>query len=366
MKSKKKIFFCLPNFSSGGAEQVMINLFQEFNDHNNNLIVLNEDGPLRSRVTTKKKIISLKCNKGRFAIFPLVKIFNIEKPNIIISTMAYFNFIIMISLLMSNCKPERVVLREANTPESSIKSNFLGIFYFYFYKIFYNRADIIICNSYQVLNELVSLGVNKKRITYIPNPLSINEIRKKAEENIMLPNFANANLPFFIGIGRLVEQKGMDRVLNSFSKIKLPANLLILGDGPKKKYLEDQIKKLKLKGRVALLGYTDNPYPFLSSSIALLIGSRWEGFPNVALESFVLGVPVITTSDSGGLSEIKNKINKKYLAISNNENEFVTAMEKILKKTNKESNSDLYKSILPKEFYSKNVLKKFRKLILKS
>ena len=163
------------------------------------------------------------------------------------------------------------------------------------------------------MNELVSLGVNKKRITYIPNPLSINEIRKKAEENIMLPNFANANLPFFIGIGRLVEQKGMDRVLNSFSKIKLPANLLILGDGPKKKYLEDQIKKLKLKGRVALLGYTDNPYPFLSSSIALLIGSRWEGFPNVALESFVLGVPVITTSDSGGLSEIKNCSDKIFV-----------------------------------------------------
>ena len=359
-KNKKKIFFCIPNFNAGGAEQVMINLFKEFDDQNNILVTLNNEGPLISKIPTKRKLISLNCKKSKYSILQFSRLFNREKPNVIISTMGYFNFIIMISILFSNHRPNKIILREANTVSSTISINWV---FKYLYKFLYNKADTVICNSKEIFDQLILFGVGEDKVKIIPNFVVQKEIQEKAKKIISLPNFNNSNLPLLISVGRLVKQKGMDRLINWFSKLKTKSNLLILGEGPNKNQLEKDINNFDLMGRVILLGHVSNPYPFIFASNALLIGSRWEGFPNVALESLSLGVPVITTDQSGGLVEIKNLIDKKWLKISKNEEEFISFMESVTKR--KEIKKYIsYKSKLPDIYKKEKILPIFRKLIL--
>ena len=100
----------------------------------------------------------------------------------------------------------------------------------------------------------------------MPNYLDIDEIKKKAKLKVMLPSNFNPKLPLFVVVGRLVKQKGIDRLINWFSKVKVLSNLLILGDGPYKSELEKQVHKLGVYNRVSLLGFVSNPYPLILKS----------------------------------------------------------------------------------------------------
>ena len=94
----------------------------------------------------------------------------------------------------------------------------------------------------------------------------------------------------------------------------------------------------------------------------MLISSRWEGFPNVALESLALGTPVIATHQCGGLIDIVKKVHKDWLCIAKDKYDFISLIEIHAKKNKK---STIIRSKLPKEFNKENVEDSFRKLMLK-
>ena len=109
-------------------------------------------------------------------------------------------------------------------------------------------------------------------------------------------------------LGRLHEQKGIDVLLNAMALVirRFPrVRLFIGGDGPKRADLEDQVDRLGLAQSIEFLGWvTPRQVPTLISSASMLvIPSRWEGLPNVALQAGLMGRPVVG-SQVGGLPEI--------------------------------------------------------------
>ena len=68
--------------------------------------------------------------------------------------------------------------------------------------------------------------------------------------------------------------------------------------------LERRVEELGIVERVRFVGFTDNPWSLMAGADALLLASRWEGLPNVALEALACGTPVIATSESGGIEEL--------------------------------------------------------------
>ena len=191
--------------------------------------------------------------------------------------------------------------------------------------------------------------------------ISIASIKIKAKYKFLLPVDINPKLPLFIAVGRLVKQKGVDRLINWFSNMKVSSNLLILGDGPNKIDLEKQIHNLGMHNRIKLLGFLSNPYPLIFKSNALLISSRWEGFPNVALESLILGTPVIATEESGGLIDIAKKVDRNYLRIAKNKEDFISLMDTFAKNDKKRK---IISPKLPLEFNQENIKDIFRKMAL--
>jgi glycosyltransferase involved in cell wall biosynthesis len=114
-------------------------------------------------------------------------------------------------------------------------------------------------------------------------------------------NTDKINLVF---IGRLTFQKGIDLLVEFASKLNENCLLHIVGGGELDEWLETKLKELDLGARVIMHGTLNNPFPLLVKANFMIMSSRYEGFPNVALESLSLGVPIVAMPFSGGGKEI--------------------------------------------------------------
>jgi len=121
----------------------------------------------------------------------------------------------------------------------------------------------------------------------------------------------------FVHVGRLVFYKNLEVVIKSIGilkKIQPTVRLVIIGDGPHKKSLQELVNKLNLESSVEFLGYTsfNEKMKIIAASNALVFPSLCEGFGLVILEAFSQRKPVLV-SNIRPMSEI----------VSNEKNGFV-------------------------------------------
>ena len=120
-------------------------------------------------------------------------------------------------------------------------------------------------------------------------------------------------------MGRLVYQKGFDRIIQILKNLN-DVHLTILGEGPEQYNLNKMVKELKLDSKVKFIGYKKNANDYIAGADYFVLPSRWEGLPNAALESLVLGTPVISFKEVEGLFDIIPKVEKNKLVLCKDEN----------------------------------------------
>lgn len=101
-----------------------------------------------------------------------------------------------------------------------------------------------------------------------------------------------------LSVGRLVPYKAFDRAVEAFAVTRLrrpAARLEVAGEGPGAPALSEHITRLGVDGAVHLLGRLshDEVLSRIASSACLLMSSRFEGLPLVAMEAAWLGRPVV-------------------------------------------------------------------------
>ncbi len=349
------IVFILPNFSGGGAERVVLNIFLQL--HNKGyplkLVVFSNNGELNSMIPSEVNLVNLKTNTLRRSIFPLLKVIHKIKPTVIFSTFGYVNVVLLAfrSLMPANVK---IWAREANLPLESTRNNPYQKIIRFAYRRLYRKLDLLICSSEKMRNEFVLNFLIDKSITRIlPNPVNesfihsqILPIQPRKDNNIL-----------FIASGRLTYQKGFDRLIEWFSCLNNKFSLVILGDGPLKDDLLQQVKRLGLSDRVSLPGFCNNPWELYAAADCFLLSSRWEGMPNAVLESLACGTPVIVTKESGGVSEILKQSDSSTLKIVDTDENFIKEMSKIRRKERSANNF----SLLPDIYKLDNAVSIFEK-----
>ncbi len=149
------------------------------------------------------------------------------------------------------------------------------------------------------LRQLLGSSICTSETIY--NPININ-IREKAlevQDNI----FTSSN--YLICVCSLSKRKRVERVIQAFSKIKSKdLELLILGEGPERQFLENEIKRLGLTKTVHLPGFIANPYPYIEKADCFILASDSEGLPVVLVESLYLNTPVVSTDCPTGPAEL--------------------------------------------------------------
>ena len=103
--------------------------------------------------------------------------------------------------------------------------------------------------------------------------------------------------PLLAFVAHLVQQKRPEAALEVLAEVRRqghPAHLVIAGDGPLRRLVEERVALLGLEDHVTLLGHSDDPELIFAGSDLVLITSNAEGIPGVAIEAAMTGCPVVT------------------------------------------------------------------------
>lgn len=155
---------------------------------------------------------------------------------------------------------------------------------------------------------VIKTGRSRKEISLI------NDIGQTDIENTRKAILGD-NEAFLIGyVGRLVPSKAQDiaiQILEILRAKNVPAYLVLIGEGHLKEelryknYLKKLVSKRRLDGRVVFLGYQDNIFTYIKSVDALVLTSKYEGLPNIAVESALAQKPLVAFRVCG-ISEVVN------------------------------------------------------------
>jgi glycosyltransferase involved in cell wall biosynthesis len=109
-----------------------------------------------------------------------------------------------------------------------------------------------------------------------------------------------------LAVSRLVEQKGVDRVVRALPAIRArhpAATLVVLGEGPERAALESLARDLGVGDAVFLLGRVPDVAAWLERADVLVHAARWEGFGLALLEAMLAGLPIVAT-DLSSVAEL--------------------------------------------------------------
>ena len=182
----------------------------------------------------------------------------------------------------------------------------------------YSKFNEVICVS-QTVKEGIEKKYNVKNARVLYNHINREKILKLSKEKIDDINLSNKFK--LISVGRLSEQKGYDRLLRVFKKLKndvIDIELILVGNGDKYNELNKYIVENKLEKDVTLLGFKENPYKYVRASDLFVCSSISEGFSLVIGEAMAVGVPVVSV-DCPGPNEILDY--GKYGKLVNNSEE---------------------------------------------
>lgn len=192
----------------------------------------------------------------------------------------------------------------------------------------YSKFDEVLCVS-QTVKEGVEKKYNVKNARVLYNPINREKILKLANEKI--EDIEILNKFKLISVGRLSEQKGYDRLLRVFKKLKsdgLDIELILVGNGDKYNELNEYIVENKLAKDVTLLGFKENPYKYVRASDLFICSSISEGFSLVIGEAMAIGIPVVSV-DCPGPNEVLD-FGKYGKLVNNNEDDLYNGIKEML------------------------------------
>lgn len=147
--------------------------------------------------------------------------------------------------------------------------------------------------------------IKSKKMAWIPHGIDTSKMRPDEAAGEKTRDELGISGTTFVFVGRLVSVKGISylaQAIHELDKEGFEGHFIIVGDGPERKTLE----ALRLTHtEVHLLGYKRNPAKYIQAADALVLSSLGEGCPNVVLEAFACGKPVIGTK-VGALPNLVN------------------------------------------------------------
>lgn len=221
----------------------------------------------------------------------------------------------------------------------------------------YEKLDAIVGVSQSVSNAFSQYTKFKENIVTLYNTNDTKKIIDMAHEDIDIK--IDKMYPLFCCAGRLVSQKGFDRLINVTSRLKdeeLKFRIIIMGLGPEEKKLKQLILDKDVSDYIKLVGFCNNPYSVMKKSDYFILSSREEGLATVITEAITLGLPVVAT-DVSGVQEVLGNNNEYGLVVENSEDGIYEGLKKFLK--NKEL-TEKYRSIAKeraKKFDTKHTVK---------
>ena len=169
-----------------------------------------------------------------------------------------------------------------------------------------HHADAVIALTPRLARLLATDGVDEQRVHVIPSGV---EVASGADGAAVLATLGPAarrdGRPRVLFVGRLAEQKGVRYLVEAMAHMRAQAaEVCLVGDGPERGMLEEQVRRHGLEHRVSFLGFQPHEtIPALMATADLLVlPSIYEELGSVLVEGMHAGLPIVAT-DTGGISD---------------------------------------------------------------
>lgn len=321
-----KIDFFITSLSGGGAERVVCNLagYLVRRGHVVNITALRGDN-LAYEVNEKVGIYYLQKNYYRhhdklYRVSEFKSVKNYFKQ---LSTegllVCFLELPVAYSLIMRSSIKRKLIICERNNPL------FYPKYYQWIYKLYSHRADGCVCQTKE--NASWYRDAMKKRIPIevIPNSVS---------NKILEAPYSDRRDNTIITLGRLAPQKNQRMMIEAFAQIAKDSpdySMIIYGEGPLRKELEDLTKQLGIERRVSFPGFVNDVVEVMQHASMFVMTSDHEGMPNALQEAMAMRLPCISTDCGGGGARalIENGING-VLIKRNDKDTLVKEMQRII------------------------------------
>ena len=307
MMKKKRILFLLESFDKGGIEKVTLDIVNHLDSEKYDVTVQTfwYGGHCQSQVAAHVKVIPFFFRRYVRGIIRLIAYLS---PRMLYRLFVHGDYDVEIAasdggaakVISGSTNPHSrkvcwvhmdVVERGSKLKEFTNAETARKI---------YEKFDVIVPVSEACKSQFERKFGNVYPVKVVHNPMPVPDIITKSKA--FFPQFSDDGINF-VCVGRLVEQKGFDRLLDAVARVEekrnVPFHIYIIGEGPARSDLESKITNLNLDQKITLLGFCDNPYPYLKGASAFFLSSRDEAFPLVVGESLIVGTPVIATDCSG-------------------------------------------------------------------
>ncbi|MBQ8601112.1 MAG: glycosyltransferase [Bacteroides sp.] len=341
----KHILFIIHSLHIGGAEKVLCDFLDKFDysKYRVDLLLYTQAGPLLTNINKNVNVLYIYKEKEtlitRFKrkFFSILRSRNWFERRIIESKICTrYDAIISFCQGLAH-KLHTLILDRSNNNISWVHSDLSvsnwGLRYFHGdireQEAAYNAMDkiVFVSKDAKTAFNLVFKIDGKVQQHIVYNFVNKDSVLSKSEELLSI----NKKKFTFINIGRMIEAKRQDRLIEASKILKEKGydfEIWIIGDGPLRQELEQKSKIVGTTDIVIFHGMQKNPYPFLKLVDCFVLSSQQEGFSIVIGESFALSKPVISTNVTGPTEILSDSIYG--IVVEQDVQQLANAMEQVM------------------------------------
>lgn len=311
--TRRRVLFIFP-FSSlgggGGAQRVPSTLLRHLDPrrYEFHLALLQARRGEGDDIPSGVIVHNLEYTRVRYGLPGLVKLIYKVRPDVVFSNICHMNLAL---LLVRPLLPRSTgVLIGESTTLSAYLQQATGRpkVWSALYRWLYQRADKITCLSDAIKNDLAAhFATPPEKLIRIYNPMDWEMVRASAR--LGGNPFENEG-PHLVAAGRFVREKGIDLLLGAMPGVlaSFPqARLTLLGEGPLEEELKERARKLGVHESVIFAGLQQNPWRYFRHANLVIVPSRLDGLPYVAVEALAVGTPIVATDCPGGIRELTDE-----------------------------------------------------------
>ncbi|MEZ9835256.1 glycosyltransferase [Vibrio breoganii] len=175
-------------------------------------------------------------------------------------------------------------------------------------KPLYDKFDKVVGVS-EFVQRSMQKFLEDNKVLFIKNIIDADDVIEKSLLNSKV-NF-NKNVFNIVSVGRLAKQKAFTLVLETARELvsrDLKFHWYIIGEGEERQILEDLIDKYNLRNNVTLLGFIENPYPYIKEADIYCQTSLFEGLGRVLIEATHLNKVTVSTDFPTAYSIIDQEV----------------------------------------------------------
>ena len=305
-KESRNIVIIMPSLHKGGAEKFVASLVTNLIAEGwiVKLIVFRRHGSYMHLLPEGLDIQVTNSERTLFALpHVLYRLWRI-RPSVVFSSLTTINLLLSFFKFLFFPR-SKLVVREVNIPSLIVREEkHTGIFR-WLYGRMHKSVDLVICQSSDMKQDLLDFTqLGEDQTIVVNNGVDVRKLRNLSLEQNVIREIAPC---YVLAVGSLEYRKGFDLLIEAWSGSEFHGRgvqLIIIGEGSLRDDLSKRIKDLNCEGMIHLLGYVSNPYPLMRGALCAVISSRYEGFPNFAIEALALGAPLVGFRSPGGVNEI--------------------------------------------------------------